>query len=221
MSPSRTDQPTCHRYRAFGYTLIEMMVVMIILALGVTAAAPSMIGASRQKRLYAITAGISDVISEARLRAQGRGAAHIVDIDIPRRRVSVFEAVDGTGIPVGSCRDAVATGAPALTSSQVDGYDWSTEALGTLNMEVVLVETSATGLATAATGGTARYGFCINASGNAGRVIAGDPTVIGAGGWQTGLPPFQVIVRPTGTNTGVTRTLSVSDYLRNPRITAQ
>ncbi len=196
------------------------MIVLVIIGMGSMAAAPSMLRAARQKKLYAVTAGVAGVIGEARLRAMGRGAAHIVDIDLPNNIVRVIEAVDAAGVPVGDCFAATAAGAPALTRV-VDAYNWNDEAIATTNSEVAVVAAANT-IALAVTNSTnGRFGFCITASGATGRTITSDPTVIASTGWVIGLPPFQVVVRPKPTFIGMTRTLSVGDFLRSPEVTAQ
>lgn len=205
-----------------GFSLVEMMIVMIIIGIGAAASGPSLLRAARQKKLYAVTAGIANVISEARLRAMARGAAHIVDIDLadPQNSIHIIEAVDGAGIPVGDCYAATAAGAPALDNI-VDSFAWADEAIGASGMEVALVSTAAT-LPAAPGSTTGRFGFCIAASGATGRHVVGNPTTLGAATpWVAGIPSFQMLVRPTTAGTGITRTLTVGDFLRSPTVTAQ
>ncbi len=107
---------------ARGFTLIELMVVVMLIAVLAMLAVPSM-AASREDRLAFRTADtFARLIHDAQTRALGRGAAHLVIITangiVDRGSVLTYEAVDVAGRPVGACKnngewtDALAGGGP-------------------------------------------------------------------------------------------------------------
>jgi prepilin-type N-terminal cleavage/methylation domain-containing protein len=103
--------------RSAGYTLIELMVVVVLIALLAMIAAPSMVRARSDRLAFAFARDVSGAIHSARTRAAGRGAAHLVlylqsTSSGDRGTVVIFEALDGTNAgsnpagpnPSSSCR---------------------------------------------------------------------------------------------------------------------
>jgi type IV fimbrial biogenesis protein FimT len=86
-----------------GFTLVELMVVVILIALLAIIAIPSMRTAQDDRRAFDYARQYSSVIHRASVRATARGAAHLVVIDAGgiRGHVRLFEAVDGTAPPSG------------------------------------------------------------------------------------------------------------------------
>lgn len=212
-----------------GFSLIELMMVVIIIGMGALAAGPSMLRAARQKKLYAVTAGVGGVIGEARLRAMGRGAAHIVELNVANDQnfIRVLEAVDAAGVPVGDCYEASANSdfvskGLAPVPNVVDAYNWSDETVNatTATFRVAFVSAAPDFVAAAPGVTTGRFAFCVSASGATGRHVLGDPLAASAP-WKVGLPSFQIVVSPLTANSGITRTLTVSDFLRDPKVTAE
>ncbi|MFO0742122.1 MAG: prepilin-type N-terminal cleavage/methylation domain-containing protein [Labilithrix sp.] len=84
-----------------GYTLIELMVVVILIAMLAMMAAPSMVTARGDRLAFSYARQVADAVHTARTRAAGRGAAHLVVYEQSiaggdRGRVLVFEGLDGT-----------------------------------------------------------------------------------------------------------------------------
>jgi len=61
-----------------GFTLLELMIVVVLVGLLAALALPSMGEAQLDRQVYTDAARISDLIHEARTRALGRGAATLV-----------------------------------------------------------------------------------------------------------------------------------------------
>lgn len=116
-----------------GYTLIELMVVVMLIAILAMLAAPSMVRARSDRLAFSYARQVGELVHNARARSAGRGAAHLVVFMQEfgggnRGLVATFEALDGTPstakppgpIPSSSCRgpgqwDFVSTWTPGLT----------------------------------------------------------------------------------------------------------
>lgn len=153
-----------------GYTLIELMVVVLLIAVLAMMGAPSFVQA-RSDRLafsYARTAG--ELIHNSRARASARGAAQLVlfttdaSFANPRGAVITFEALDGTSAastpagpnPVSSCKtpnqwaDVIAWApgaAPTNNVGLVDGLNINDSVTGSINTteRITMTGTDATG----------------------------------------------------------------------------
>ncbi|HEY6558309.1 MAG TPA: prepilin-type N-terminal cleavage/methylation domain-containing protein, partial [Polyangiaceae bacterium] len=99
---------------ARGFTLIELMVVVIIIAVLAVIAIPQITFRMRDRRTQAAAQEVSTLFRNARLRAMGRGSAVLVRYTTTDARgtLEVREAVGGTALPAacqtlpsGSCRD--------------------------------------------------------------------------------------------------------------------
>lgn len=113
--------------RTRGFTLIEIMVVIVIITLLASIAVPSIAARLRSERARSVTEGVAGLFRGARLNALGRGAATLVRFD--SGRLTVLEAISGpacdvvavpgcTTIPVSSCTDVVSRFAAASQTSQ-------------------------------------------------------------------------------------------------------
>lgn len=97
---------------ARGFTLMELMVVVILVGILSVMAIPAMGQAAIDRRIYQDTSQISDLIRAAKARAVGRGAAVLVAMDgTGRGKFNVRESVqanpDGSGlnqVPRSSCK---------------------------------------------------------------------------------------------------------------------
>ena len=94
-----------------GFTLIELMIVVVLISILAVIAAPAMRVARDDRMAFDYARQIQQMATRAKSRAAGRGAAHLL-IAGPsgvRGRVWLFEALDNTSAPLGpnpasSCR---------------------------------------------------------------------------------------------------------------------
>jgi prepilin-type N-terminal cleavage/methylation domain-containing protein len=68
------------RSRAGGFTLIELMVVVVLIGILAVLAIPDMTAAQTERRAYNDAITIAELFREARSRAMGRGAAHTIQM---------------------------------------------------------------------------------------------------------------------------------------------
>jgi prepilin-type N-terminal cleavage/methylation domain-containing protein len=96
-----------------GFTLVELMVVVIIIAVVASLAIPTMLRGQFDRRVFTDAATLGELVRAARTRAVGRGAAQLVVIQTASATngltAQIFESVtndpSGTGIntPVQTC----------------------------------------------------------------------------------------------------------------------
>jgi prepilin-type N-terminal cleavage/methylation domain-containing protein len=63
---------------AAGFTLIELMVVVLIISVVAVLAVPSLSSAGYDRRVFTDAASVGELVREARTRAVGRGAAELI-----------------------------------------------------------------------------------------------------------------------------------------------
>lgn len=85
---------------ARGFTLIELMVVVVIISVLAAISIPQITSRMRDRRTQAVAQEVSTLYRNARLRALGRGSAVLVRYTTtnPRGTIEVREAVGGTAL---------------------------------------------------------------------------------------------------------------------------
>lgn len=103
-TPAGCRGPLCAPKRsaaARGFTLIELMVVILIITVVAALAAPSAVVQMRERRVQEAARSIALLYREARLQAVGRGAAVLV-----RYRDGEFNVLEAVEGPLAPCPDA-------------------------------------------------------------------------------------------------------------------
>ena len=87
--------------RCRGFTLVELVVVVIIISVFAAMAMPTIVNQMRDRRVREAAQRVASVYRQARLRAMGRGSAVLVRF--ASGRFTVFEAQMGPRHSDGSC----------------------------------------------------------------------------------------------------------------------
>lgn len=80
-----------------GFTLLELMVVIIIIGLMSVIALPTMIEARREQHTYDDASQILELMRNGRARAIGRGTATLITLDTTNGSRGIFRMSEGTG----------------------------------------------------------------------------------------------------------------------------
>jgi type IV fimbrial biogenesis protein FimT len=134
------------RRGAAGFTLLELLIVVIMIGVIVTLAIPSIAAQMRDRRLNQAAHQVSLVYRQARALAMGRGSAVLVHFDSgikPRGRIELREAIDVdplhcVTLPATSCSGAN-WDAASLSNRLVTAFDPSDlDAFSNVQMRVHL-----------------------------------------------------------------------------------
>jgi len=112
-------------HRRGGFTLVEMMIVVAVIAICAALAAPSIIRVQEQARTQKDALSVLTLVQDAQARARGRGAA--VQLRVNSNYIVMTESrqdVDGDGtpdLPLSSCAATVSPTLKFFTSSVKEG----------------------------------------------------------------------------------------------------
>ena len=144
------------RRHAVGFTLLELLVVVIMIGVIVTFAIPSIATQMRDRRMNQAAHQVSLIFRQARAFAMGRGGAVLVHFDVggnPRGRFEVREAIDVNvehcqTLPATSCSAANWNAAAVTANRLVTTFDPSDlDAFSNVQLKVLLPNGSDAGSA--------------------------------------------------------------------------
>jgi prepilin-type N-terminal cleavage/methylation domain-containing protein len=101
-----------------AFTLMELMVVVLIIAVLAALAIPSMLGGQHDRRAFQVSADTSAMLREGRARAVGRGIAVGVYLEVISNELHATMYEDGLAVAL----DA----GPAAQVGGCKGVDWTT-----------------------------------------------------------------------------------------------
>jgi type II secretion system protein H len=155
--PSRHSAPPSarleRRRRSAGFTLLELMVVVVTIGVLVTLAIPSIGALMRDRRTNQAAHEVALLYRQARALAMGRGSAVLVHFDagsVPQGRIEVREAIDIDPahcllLPATSCSQAK-WDAASPQNHLVRAFDPSqVGAFNNVQLKVFIADTSSAG----------------------------------------------------------------------------
>ncbi len=138
------------RARAGGFTLVELMVVVVLISILAVIAIPTMSAAKEDRLAFRTADTFARLLHDSHTRAMGRGAAQLVLVTsngtTDRGSIITFESLDVAGRPVGACKNndewtgAYATPPGNATNPVVAGENLNTGA-GSLQVSAGLETT--------------------------------------------------------------------------------
>ncbi|MCU0658182.1 MAG: type II secretion system GspH family protein [Polyangiaceae bacterium] len=111
-----------------GFTILEVMAALLVASILAAAALPTMSGRMSDRRTQQFAQQIGLFYREARTRAMGRGASHLVRFSTaqnPRGRLDMFEAVQAVG---GAGNTGNCANLPLLGVNTCEAVAWGTSA---------------------------------------------------------------------------------------------
>lgn len=184
MKGSITRRRTRARRSSRGFTLIELMVVVLLIAMLAALAAPSMTRARNDRLTFSYARQASEMVHNARARAAGRGAAQLVVYTKAlgtRGALLVYEAHDGLTAasspvegpnPVSSCRNARQwDNVPALTATTtqrwtlVEGLNLNASEAGAIQNTENIIMDGLAGTAVATPTAVVAWALCTTPNG--------------------------------------------------------
>lgn len=190
----QSTQATPDRSAARGFTLVEILVTVIIIALMSALALPVLAKGMKDRRTRQSAEEIARVFREARLRAVGRGSAVLVHYDDAKRSFEVREAV------VGPPQSATAT-CHRLPASSCIRAQWLLDqntAFGSIPIETYFFDDSTEktgikvflGLPAAPSSQITEFSVCFTPSGRTYAVVG--PPAFTSASMMTYAPQFRV-----------------------------